>query len=158
MKVLITNRQNKSEFTKEMNTLIKKAVRTVISGISFKGDFEVSVLICDDGEIRSLNAEHRNKDSSTDVLSFPMLEFVREEEPAELIPQDEIFPLGDIVISLETAERQAAEYGHSLARELAFLTVHSMLHLAGYDHEAEQDRIKMRTKEEAFLEDLSLKR
>ena len=122
------------------------------------GEFEVSVLITDDAGIHELNRDFRGVDRKTDVLSFPMLEYESEEKPKEEIFPDEDNILGDIVISLETAERQAEEYGHSVLREISFLTVHSMLHLFGYDHETDADKRKMREREEYFLNKLGLVR
>lgn len=122
------------------------------------GEFEVSVLITDDDGIHELNREFRGIDRKTDVLSFPMLEYESEEKPKEdMLPGGENI-LGDIVISLETAVSQAEEYGHSVLREISFLTVHSMLHLFGYDHETDKDRQKMRDREEYFLNKLGLVR
>lgn len=122
------------------------------------GEFEVSVLITDDDGIHELNREFRGIDRKTDVLSFPMLEYESEEKPKEdMLPGEENI-LGDIVISLETAVSQAEEYGHSVLREISFLTVHSMLHLFGYDHETDKDRQKMRDREEYFLNKLGLVR
>lgn len=138
-----------------MRDLIRNAVNTVMSDVG-AGDFEVSVLITDDEKIQKINKEFRGIDKKTDVLSFPMFEFDEVEKPcAEFEGETE---LGDIVISLETAFSQAEEYGHSAAREMAFLTVHSMLHLFGYDHMEENDRIKMRVREEYFLSKLGLER
>ena len=138
-----------------MRDLIRNAVNTVMSDVG-AGDFEVSVLITDDEKIQKINKEFRGIDKKTDVLSFPMFEFDEVEKPcAEFEGETE---LGDIVISLETAFSQAEEYGHSAAREMAFLTVHSMLHLFGYDQMEENDRIKMRAREEYFLSKLGLER
>ena len=98
-------------------------------------DVEISVLLVDNETIRTLNRDYRDKDAATDVLSFPM----EEELPDEIAPQIIGGPtermLGDLVISVERAVEQAAEYGHAVERELAFLTVHGLLHLLGYDHE-----------------------
>ncbi len=122
------------------------------------GEFEVSVLITDDNGIHELNRDFRGIDRKTDVLSFPMLEYESEEKPSEDTVAEAENILGDIVISLETAVAQAEEYGHGVLREICFLTVHSMLHLFGYDHEEEADRQKMRRKEEYFLDKLGLVR
>ena len=99
----------------------------------------------DNEAIRELNREYRDKDSATDVLSFPMYEA---DEP---IDDEEEILFGDIVISLERAQEQAAEYGHSLKREVMYLLVHGLLHLAGYDHMGEEDKKQMREKEEKLL-------
>lgn len=119
---------------------------------------EVGVTFVDDDAIRTLNREHRNTDRKTDVLSFPMLADVRHIEKTDIDPETGLVYLGDIVISVETAIRQAEEFGHGLEREIAFLTVHSMMHLMGYDHIEESDRRIMRTHEEAVLDELNIKR
>lgn len=158
MNIIISNEQSKMEFGSEHEKLIRTAIDEVISEMPFRADFEVSVVITDDENIHSINLDYRGIDSSTDVLSFPLLEYEKEGVLAEKIFENEICPLGDIVISAETAMRQAEEYGHSLEREISFLTVHSMLHLFGYDHEDEEDRIIMRQKEEYILKKIGLVR
>lgn len=92
---------------------------------------EVSVTLCDNEHIRKLNNKHRKKDSATDVLSFPLYDFTTE----ELYGEGEVVSLGDIVISIERAKEQAKEIGHTFLEEVAFLAIHSTLHLLGYDHE-----------------------
>ena len=119
---------------------------------------EVGVTFVDDDAIRTLNREHRKLDRKTDVLSFPMLSDVKSVEKTDIDPETGLVYLGDVVISVETAMRQAEEFGHSLEREIAFLTVHSMMHLMGYDHICESDRRIMRTHEEAVLDELNIKR
>jgi len=121
---------------------------------------EVAVTLVDDEEIRVLNRDYRGKDAPTDVLSFPLWE---PEEVADIRAHPERYPerpllVGDVVISVETAARQAEEYGHGLERELAYLCVHGMLHLLGYDHEDEAARAAMRAREEAILTELGLVR
>lgn len=115
---------------------------------------EVSVVLANDSYIHELNLEYRGKDCPTDVLSFALDEG---EEP-DIVDGPEERLLGDIIISLETAARQAEEYSHSMERELAFLTVHGMLHLLGYDHEEEVDRQEMRQQEEHILSLLGINR
>lgn len=115
---------------------------------------EVSLLFVDDDYIQGLNAQYRGIDRATDVLSFA---FNEGEEP-DIIGGPEESLLGDIIISLDTAGRQANEYGHSLEREVAYLTVHGMLHLLGYDHEEAQDKQKMREREEYILALLGITR
>lgn len=125
-------------------------------------DAEVSVTFVNNEEIRQINLEQRGIDKATDVLSFPMLELSPGEEyqitPQDLDPETGRVYLGDIVISLERAEEQAKEYGHSIERETAFLAIHSLLHLLGYDHINEEERQVMRLHEEAVLTALSLSR
>ncbi len=108
---------------------------------------EVGVVFADDAYIRGLNRDYRGIDAATDVLSFALDEG---EEPAVQGGPEETL-LGDIVISLETAGRQAEEFGHSLEREVAYLAVHGMLHLVGYDHEEEEAKAAMRREEERIL-------
>ena len=156
--VIIENEQNICELTEGMQQLISNVINKVLEQENFLKECEVSVLISDDENIRMLNAEHRSKDSATDVLSFPMLEF---DEEHNIISDDEfgMLLLGDIVISLERAYAQAEEYGHSPLREIGFLCAHSTLHLLGYDHEdSEQSRLVMREKEEKALSALGLTR
>ena len=106
---------------------------------------EVDLLFVDNGAIREMNLEYRDKDSATDVLSFPMY------EADEEIDDEEEILFGDIVISLERAQEQCVEYGHSLEREVMYLLVHVLLHLAGYDHMEEEDKKEMRAREEHLL-------
>ena len=129
--------------------------RQVLDFEHFDGPAEISVTFVDNNRIHELNKEYRDKDSATDVLSFPLGENgeydIDEDNGCKL--------LGDIVISMERAMEQAELYGHSLQREVAYLTVHSMLHLLGYDHEAGGlEAVRMREKEEAVLIQLGLPR
>lgn len=127
---------------------------------------EISLLLTDNEQIRQINKEFRNIDAATDVLSFPAIEFSAPgdfsdlEEGAEdyFHPETGELILGDIVISVERALAQAEEYGHSLIREMAFLTAHSMLHLMGYDHMEEEEREVMEAKQEEILQRLSITR
>ena len=121
---------------------------------------QVSVTIVDNDEIRDINREHRDIDKATDVLSFPMIEFDEEGNAIDCdfdLFEDGRVLLGDIVISAERAKEQAEEFGHSFAREMAFLTVHSMLHLLGYDHELseEEDELMCR-KQKKIVEYLEI--
>ncbi len=133
----IENNQDVIEITEEIREVIEKCVDAVLESEECDFDCEVSVTIVDNEEIRELNREHRGKDTPTDVLSFPILDF---DEDGNIIDSEfdfdeELVVLGDIVISAQRAMEQAKEFGHSFIREIAFLTVHSMLHLLGYDHE-----------------------
>lgn len=115
---------------------------------------EVSLVFCDDAYIQNLNRDYRGKDQPTDVLSFAL----NEGEEPEIVDGPAQVLLGDIIISLETAARQAEEYNHSLEREVAYLTVHGMLHLLGYDHMTEEDKAEMRMEEEHVLSLLGITR
>ena len=115
----------------EMQLLCRHAALAALDYEGFPCGAELSITFCDGPYIRQLNARYRHKDAETDVLSFPL--FDREEEND--VAAEETVPLGDIVLNLERAGVQAAELGHSMEREVAFLTVHSVLHLLGYDHE-----------------------
>ena len=112
---------------------VREAVRATLYHEKFDFDAEVSVSFRTNESIRKLNAAYREKDTPTDVLSFPM--YTREEIENCIPEEEDTLTLGDIVLSIERAEEQAKELGHGLLRELAFLTVHSVLHLLGYDHE-----------------------
>jgi len=120
-------------------------------------DAELSVVVTGDREIRSLNREYRSIDKETDVLSFPLMELTPGTPPPARLPVEDRH-LGDIVISLERMLEQAAEYGHSWRRELAYLAVHGVLHLLGYDHHEEGMERHMRAREEAVLAALELGR
>ncbi len=130
-----------------MRALIRKAVAAALTAEAFRRPAEVSVTLTDNASIHALNKAYRGVDRPTDVLSFPL------SEDGEYDTDGEAALLGDIVISLEKTEEQAAEYGHSFERELAFLTVHSMLHLLGYDHETsrEEEKEMFRRQEEILI-------
>lgn len=132
--------------------LIERVVRHALTREAVPS-CEVSILVTDDAGIRELNRSYRQKDQPTDVLSFP------QEEDAVFSPDgDAPILLGDIVISLARAQAQAEEYGHSLEREISFLVVHGVLHLLGHDHEASDERERMRRHEEAILAELGITR
>ena len=157
--LIIENEQDKIEVTAEMTDMIKAVCEAVMDMEECGFDAEISVTLTDNENIRELNREHRNIDRATDVLSFPMLDFDGDEADAEYDYNEDLVMLGDIVISLERAEEQAREYNHSLRREVAFLTAHSMLHLLGYDHvdDEEGDKI-MREKQNKVLSALNITR
>ena len=155
IKVIISDDQKAVKVPTGIRLLIRRCCNAVLINENFEGSVEISVRFVDDEEIHRLNLSYRNKDASTDVLSFPMGE--NGEYDVNLDTGAKI--LGDIVISLEHAVRQADMYGHSLQREIGFLTVHSMLHLLGYNHEAGGiEQVRMREREEAILTQLGLKR
>ena len=161
MKVSIRNNQRKFKVTKEMRDLVRSAVKAALEYMDFPLKSEVSVMFTDDEEIHALNRLHRGVDRPTDVLSFPLFEYDENgditEDDLDFNPNGEMI-LGDIVISLETASRQAQEYGHSFEREIGFLTVHSMLHLFGYDHMTPEDEAEMFGYQREILERMGLER
>ncbi len=155
VKVIISNEQNEFKIPAGVRMLVRRCCTAVLAMEEFDGKAEVSVMFVDDDTIHQLNKQHRDIDRATDVLSFPLGENgiydVNNDTGAKL--------LGDIVISIPHALDQADRYGHSLQREIGFLTVHSMLHLLGYDHvNGGIESVRMREKEETVLTKLGLKR
>ena len=134
LKIYFENEQDKEPIRYSMKILLRRAIEATLAYEGVSADREVSVTFCDNEKIRILNKRFRQIDRATDVLSFPLFE-----DGDGLLEMDHM--LGDIVLSLERAREQAEEFGHSFEREVAFLTVHSVLHLLGYDHErsAEDD-------------------
>lgn len=154
-KVFITNDQKTVKIPSGLRILIRRSCNAVLEFENFEHPAEISVTFVDNAKIAELNNQYRNKPMPTDVLSFPL----GENGQYDLDPDTGAVVLGDIVISMERAMEQAELYGHPLQREVAFLTVHSMLHLLGYDHEAGGiEAVKMREKEEAVLIQLGLPR
>ena len=155
MKIYFEDEQDKLEVTYKLKMLVRRAVEATLAYEQYGNPCEVSVTFTDNVGICELNKKFRGIDRPTDVLSFPLFDYAGEsEEP----PVDDFKGMiGDIVLSLEQAEAQAKEYGHSFAREVAFLTVHSMLHLLGYDHETgEEDELEMRRRQSEIMEKLGL--
>ncbi len=150
-KIYITNDQKKLPFPPALRQLVRQAVREALAREEFDAPAEVSVTLVDNEAIHALNREYRKVDRPTDVLSFPMFD--------EDFEDGERVVLGDIVLSLEKAASQAEEYGHSLEREVAFLVVHSVLHLLGYDHEeGRAAESEMFARQEAVLSAMGLAR
>lgn len=146
MEFYIDNRQNKFLISNDMEEIIQKVILESLKVEGLSDNYEISISFVDNIEIKQLNGEYRGVDSETDVLSFPM-------------DEDFIVPtplLGDIIISMEKANEQALEYGHSLEREIAYLTAHSMFHLLGYDHMSEEEKQSMRSKEKIVMKNLKL--
>ena len=135
------DQQSQIEINEKIIELLKNVVATAAELEGYSGG-EVSVAFVSNEQIKELNKKYRNKDEATDVLSFPI--------------DNEI--LGDIIISTQRAAEQAEEYGHSLERELAYLTVHGILHLFGYDHHGKEEKKEMRQKEERVLTQLGISR
>ena len=148
VKVTIQNRQKAVKVTPEMRKLIRLSCAAVLENQGFSDLAEVVVTFVDDAEIKNLNNEFRNIDKSTDVLSFPL----GEDGQYDLNPETGAYSLGDVVISVEHAVAQSEEYGHSFERELSYLTVHSMLHLLGFDHVngGEEAALMRKTEEEVM--------
>ena len=148
LKVYIKDTQHEVKIPVGIRLLIRRCCQAVLTTENFGHDTEVSVSFVNNEEIRKLNAQYRNKDMETDVLSFPLCEG----DHLEINAENGFVLLGDIVISMEMAVKQAKMYGHVLEREVAFLTVHSMLHLLGYDHvdEGEMKRA-MRAREKVVM-------
>lgn len=163
MAELITeNEQNKIDVTEEMLSLVQNVCDEALRYEQCDFEAQISITFTDNEGIREINDEYRDIDKPTDVLSFPMLEF---DEDGQILDNefeydvDGAIMLGDIVISLEKAQSQAEEYGHSMEREIAFLCAHSMLHLLGYDHvnSVEEEKI-MFSKQEEILNNLGITR
>ncbi len=161
MKVSFRNEQDKIKVTFTLKRLIKKALKTGLSVMGWDSKVDISVMFTDNEGIRVLNREHREIDRETDVLSFPLIEY---DEKGEYIESSLDYSekgnlcMGDIVLSLEKALSQAEEYGHSFERETGFLTVHSLLHLMGYDHMTEEEEKEMFTFQKEILDKMGLKR
>ena len=152
---MISNKQKKVKIPTGIRLLIRRCCSAVLTMEGFEGSAEISVSFIDNEEIRRLNRIYREKDTATDVLSFPL----GENGVYDVNFETGAYMLGDIVISMERAMEQASMYGHSLQREIGFLTVHSMLHLLGYDHEQGGiEAVHMREKEEQVLTEMGLKR
>ena len=134
--------------SEEFLEIINKSIEKTLEVMDLNSNYEVSVTLVDGKTIRELNREYRGVDKVTDVLSFP-LDFGSELD----MP---ITPLGDVVINLEKIKEQAEEFGHSEMRELSYLTVHSLLHLLGFDHIADEDRKDMREKEKKIMKALDI--
>ncbi len=143
--VLFDDRQDVMEITGDNEAAIKEAVEVVLLQEELRGDFEVSVSFVTNEEIKELNMKYRNVDLETDVLSFPMNEDF-----------DGVTILGDIVISTQKIIEQANDLGNSLVREMIYLTVHSMLHLLGYDHMGNEEKKEMREKEKKIMKNLKI--
>ena len=153
IRVIITNKQKDIKLPTGLRMLIRRCCNAVLRMEKFEGSVEVSVTFVNNDQIKEYNAQYRNKNIETDVLSFPM----GENGVYDVNPETGAKILGDIVISIEKAQEQAKAYGHSMQREVGFLTAHSMLHLLGYDHENNNlERVRMREKEELVMEQLGL--
>jgi probable rRNA maturation factor len=133
-------------------------VRGIIGRELGPGDYTLGVHLVGDATIRALNAEHRGQDVHTDVLSFPLHATPDAQQMPFVLPPSEPVSLGDVVVSVPRAAEQAQAFGHSTARELAYLVAHGVLHILGYDHEAPDERQQMRQREEEALVPLGFTR
>lgn len=143
--IYFDNRQDLIKIDEEIEKIVEKSIEAALKEIEFTDDYEVSVSFVGDEEIHELNRDYRGVDRTTDVLSFPM-----DDEFTNM--------LGDIVININKVIEQAKEYGHSEKREISYLTVHSTLHLMGFDHEEEEDKKEMRSVEDRVMEKLEISR
>ena len=165
--IFIDNRQNKIEVTDELQRTIKDVIQYALKEESVFIDSEVSVIFIDNQEIKEINSKYRGIDEITDVLSFPMLEYPEKKvfkdvyinyefDQSDL--NEERLVLGDVALSLEKSLQQSEEFHHSFLRECAYLTVHSILHLLGYDHMDELEKNIMRKREEEILSNFKISR
>lgn len=161
------NRQEKLNVNEEFINSLKKVCYFVLKKEEVNCKYQISLLFVDNDGIREINRETRNIDRATDVLSFPMLDYPNKKFFKDVYMDykfDETFldgdelVLGDIVLSLERALEQSEEYNHSYKREVSYLVVHSILHLLGYDHMEEDDKLIMRKREEELLGELNISR
>ena len=152
IRVIISNSQKEVKIPTGLRMLVRRCCNAVLRMENFQGAAEVSVTFANNEQIHELNKMHRNVDAPTDVLSFPM----GEDGKYDIDPATNARILGDIVISMEKAVEQAERFGHTLQREVGYLTAHSMLHLLGYDHEEPLEKVHMREKEELVMTQLGL--
>ena len=153
LKIYFEDHQEEEIVTYRLKMLIRRAVEETLAYEGVLDDCEVSVTLCDNEEIRELNKKFRNIDRATDVLSFPLFD----DDGMDAHVEELDCMLGDIVLSLERARGQAEEFGHSFEREVAFLTVHSTLHLLGYDHETSpEEEADMRRRQSEITDKMGL--
>jgi probable rRNA maturation factor len=165
--IYVDNRQNKLEVTEELIEKLIKVIEFVLKEEEVNIKCEVSLLFVDNEEIKEINKNTREINKETDVLSFPMLEYENKKVFKEIYINHQFsqadfdgeeLVLGDIVISLEKALEQSKEFNHSYVREASYLVVHSVLHLLGYDHMEDDEKIFMRSREEEILNKLRITR
>ena len=165
--IYVDNRQNKINITETEIDGLKNVINKALIEEEVTIPCEVSLVFVDNSEIKEINNETRGIDRATDVLSFPMLDYEDKKVFKECYKDFDFditykdgneLVLGDIVLSLERAKEQSIEYNHSFQREASYLVVHSVLHLLGYDHMEEEDKRKMRKREEEILNELNISR
>ncbi|HCW05539.1 MAG: rRNA maturation RNase YbeY [Clostridiales bacterium] len=165
--IYIENTQTQINWTEDKEENIRKVIDFALKEEGVNRDYQVSVLLVDNEEIKDINRKYREIDKVTDVLSFPLLDYPQGKVFKEvyennnfhesMLDQGEIV-LGDIVLSLEKAKEQSIEYGHTFKREISYLIIHSILHLLGYDHMNDQDKERMREREEYILSSFNISR
>ncbi|SFN39854.1 rRNA maturation RNase YbeY [Proteiniclasticum ruminis] len=165
--IIIENEQDQIEVPESLLEGIKEAILFTLKDQGVEEEAEISMLLVDNDAIKEMNREYRNIDKETDVLSFPMIsyeegqvfrdEYLNHQFGPEFYDGDALL-LGDVVLSMEKANEQALEFGHSLKREACYLTIHSILHLLGYDHMTDMDKQRMREAEERILHALDISR
>ena len=161
------NRQDKIEVNDELINIINEVCEQSLKAEEMNVPYQISLLFVDNEEIREINRDTRGMDKATDVLSFPMLEYPKDKVFKDVykdtkfneiyLDGDELV-LGDMVLSLERAKEQSIEYNHSFNREVCYLVVHSILHLLGYDHMEDEEKKRMREREEEILGNLNITR
>lgn len=165
--IYLDNRQEEIKVSEELIKDMEKVIYFALKEEEVENECEVSLVLVNNDEIREINNDNRNIDKATDVLSFPMLDYpkgkvfkdvYKEKEFDEVYLDGEELVLGDIVLSLEKALEQSKEYNHSYEREVFYLIVHSILHLLGYDHMIEEEKVIMRKREEEILNKLDIRR
>ena len=152
IRVIITNKQKEIKIPTGLRMLVRRCCNAVLRMEEFKGSAEISVTFVNNAQIKDYNKQYRDKDMVTDELSFGM----GENGVYDIDPDTGAQILGDVVISMEKAQEQALRFDHSLQREVGYLTAHSVLHLLGYDHEDNLERVHMREKEEYIMDQLGL--
>lgn len=155
--IISSNEQEKYEISEELMKKIESVIKECENEEEIFFDNEISITFTDNENIRQINNDYRQKDVETDVLSFPIYEKCELDEEKN-IESDFIRPLGDIVISMEKADEQSKDFGHSFEREVCYLVCHSMFHLMGYDHIQEDEKKIMREKEEKVMDKLNITR
>ncbi|MDR1892284.1 MAG: rRNA maturation RNase YbeY [Oscillospiraceae bacterium] len=155
LKVIIQNHQMEFKIPTGIRMLVRRCCHAILLETEFEGSAEVGVTFADDAQIAQLNAKHRGINAPTDVLSFPLCQ----DGNYDVNPETGAKQLGDVVISVPRAVKQASEYGHPLQREIGYLTAHGILHLLGYDHvDNGLETVRMREKEEKVLTELGYPR
>ena len=165
--IIIENEQDQIEVPESLLEAIKEVILFTLKDQGVEEEAEISMLLVDNDAIKEMNKEYRNIDKETDVLSFPMIsyeegrvfrdEYLNHQFGPEYYDGEALL-LGDVVLSMEKANEQALEFGHSLKREACYLTIHSILHLLGYDHMTDMDKQRMREAEERILHALDISR